>query len=730
VIHRPRFGVMVVLGGVTLPAILAAIAGLVLPAPAVLAQPGERTAPRTSPRNDADHQGQLPIRSITLYRSGVGGFERRGLVNGDEKVQLRFATEQINDILKSMVILDFGGGRIDGVSYGSKDPLNRRLSSFGVDISDDPSAAKLLSRLRGAPVRVVTPDGPVQGTILGVETRPVASGKDNEPIQTPFLNLVTEAGVRSVDLTKIASFDILDKDLAAELGKALTALAEHRADRVKTVDVSFSGNGAREAAIAYVHEMPVWKTSYRLVLPDQPEGKKADQGQPTLQGWAIVENTTDEDWENVKLSLVAGRPVSFQMDLYEPLHVARPEIPVPTVPGVMPRIYQAGEEFARKAELKDLAMNRAPAAPPAPGRSGGALRRGADRDEMMLKEAQTSGEGLSADDLTKYAAQSQAQGGEIGEVFQYQLKSPVSIARQRSAMLPILGSNIEGRRVSIFNRADSPEHPMRGVELKNSTGLQLMPGPISVYDGPSYAGDSQIGHVTTGDKRLLSYAVDLDVQAMVKDESQSSIRSLKIVSGLIQQTVKQQSKVTYAFHNKDAKRARTVLIEHPKMGGWELVAPKKASEETDALYRFELALEPSAKDAVDVVQEHTEIQSIGITQYDFNTLLAYAREGKVSQKVIDAVKRAADMQAAINDTQRRMAQLQQERQTIDQDQNRIRQNMSSVSHDTDLYRRYMTKLNEQESRMEAIRDQLEKEQETLNRQQAELQNYLRDLTVE
>jgi hypothetical protein len=736
VTHRPRFRIVLVLSGAVLPATLAALAGLAPSAALAQADPGSTGAPRaarTPPRTDAPaspEPGQLPIRAITLYRSGVGSFERRGLVSGDEKVQLRFATDQINDILKSMVILDFGGGHIDGVSYGSKEPLSRRLSSFGVDISDDPSAAKLLSRLRGAPVRVVTPDGPMEGAVLGVETRPVPSGKDNEPIQTPFLNLVTGSGIRSVDLTKIASFDILDEDLAAELGKALTALAEHRADRVKTVDVSFSGSGAREAAIAYIHEMPVWKTSYRLILPDQPEGKKADEGQPTLQGWAIVENTTDEDWENVRLSLVAGRPVSFQLDLYEPLHVARPQIPVPTVPGVMPRIYQAGEKFADRRELSEVSAAKAaaPAAPPARAGLEGRFR-GAQNDEDGAF-GQTPLATLSADDLTRYAAQSQAHGGDIGEVFQYQLKAPVSIARQRSAMLPILGSNIDGRRVSIFNRADSAEHPMRGVELTNTTGLQLMPGPISVYDGASYAGDAQIGHVTTGDKRLLSYAVDLDVQALVKDESTSAVRSIKIVSGLIQQTVKQQSKVTYAFHNKDAQRTRTVLVEHPKTDGWNLVAPQRPSEETDTLYRFELALDPSAKGALDVVQEHTDTQSIGVTQYDFNTLLAYARDGKVSQAVVDAVKKAADMQAAINNTQQRIALLDQERQTIDQDQARIRQNMSSVSRDTDLYRRYMTKLNEQESRLEAIRDGREKEQDSLTRQQLELQAYLQSLSVE
>jgi hypothetical protein len=726
--RSPRL-LFLVVAGFSFPTVITASAGLALPAPAHAqpdaARPRPPAEPRTEPR-PAEAAGRLPIKAITLYRSGVGSFERRGLVNDEEKVQLRFATEQINDILKSMVILDLDGGRIDGVSYGSKEPLQRRLSSFGVDISDDPSAARLLSRLRGAAVRVVTSQGPITGTVLGVETRPVPGGKDAAPIQTPFLNLVTQEGIRSFDLTTIGGFEILDKDLAAELGKALAALSEHRADRVKTVDVSFSGRGARQAVIAYVHEMPVWKTSYRLVLPDQPAGKAADpKAQPTIQGWAIVENTTDEDWEDVRLSLVAGRPVSFQMDLYEPLHVERPQIPVPTVPGVMPRMYQGGESFAKATELREMAAGRPPAAAPQAPQAARARR---SRDEERY--AAETGMPLEPDALTRYAAQSQAQAGEVGEVFEYALKAPVSIARQRSAMLPILASNIDGRRVSIFSRADSAEHPMRGVELKNSTGLQLMPGPISVYDGAAYAGDAQVGHITTGDTRLLAYAVDLDVQAITREDSRSEVRSLRIAAGLIQQLSKQQSRVSYAFSNKDAKRPRTLIVEHPKLAGWDLVEPKKPSEETAALYRFELTLDPSGKGTFDVVQEHTDVQGIGITSYDLSVLLAYARDGKVSPAVVDAVKKAADMQAAINQTQNRMGVLDQERALIEQDQGRIRQNMGTVSRDTDLYRRYMTKLNEQESRLEAIRDEREKLQATLTRQEGQLRDYLRDLNVE
>ena len=297
-------------------------------------------------------------------------------------------------------------------------------------------------------------------------------------------------------------------------------------------------------------------------------------------------------------------------------------------------------------------------------------------------------------------------------------------------MLPILSSAIDGRRVSIFNRADGIEHPMRGVEVTNTTGLQLMPGPLSVFDGAAYAGDAQIGHITTGDKRLLAYAVDLDVQAITKEDNVSTVRSIKIVHGLIEQTSKQVYKIAYAFANKDAKRPRQVLVEQAKMGGWDLTEPKKAAEETQDLFRFEVSLKPSESGKIDVVQERTDLQRFEVTNYDLGTLIGYAKDGKASKAVVDAVKKAADMQAAIAATQQRIQLLDQERQSIDQDQSRIRQNMNAISRDTDVYRRYLTKFNDQESRLESIKEQRDKEQATLTKQQQELAAFVAGLNVE
>jgi hypothetical protein len=517
--------------------------------------------------------------------------------------------------------------------------------------------------------------------------------------------------------------------------KALAALAAHSTDRFKNVGLSFGGTAARDVKIAYVNEMPIWKTSYRLVLPDEAKSKE----QPMIQGWAIIENTTDDDWSNIQLALVASQPVSFEMNLSQSLHITRPSLDVPTVAGAAPRIYQDGDAFADKKQMR-LAMAAPSVSAPPPGAKlsmlksdragGGGGSGGAFGSVAMADGANNDMEtGMSSEELWKQSAIAQAQSSSVGEAFQYTMKNPISIGRQQSAMLPILTSAIDGRRVSIFNRADGIDHPMRGVELTNSTGLQLIPGPVAVFDAFTYAGDAQIGYMTLNDKRLLAYAVDLSVSAAVQDDSTNTMRSIRIVDGFIEETRKQVQRTSFAFNNKDAARGRTMLVETAKIQGWELAEPKKAAEETQSLYRFELTLKPSEKATFVVAQENTFLSRISVAQYDMPTLLAYASDKKASQAVIDAAKKAAAMLATMNATAARIALLGQERQSIDADQNRIRQNMASIDHDTEVYRRYLTKFNEQESRLEAILVQTTNEQSTLQSQQDALNDYVRSLNV-
>lgn len=700
----------------------------------------------------------LPIRKITLYRSGVGFFEREGAITGDAKVQLRFNTEQINDIIKSMVVLDRSGGRIDAISYGSKEPIARRLASFGVNIADNPSVPSLLNQLRGASIRVSAGES-VTGTVLGVEDRLVAGGKDQPATKQPHLNLLTAAGIRTVAVNDISTFEILDQELAEELKKALSALAEYRADRFKTVDLHLSAggkSGARSVVVGYVQEMPVWKVSYRLILPDEPksggagtsganDAARKDGGRASsmnVQGWAIVENNSDQDWQDVRLALVSGRPVSFQMDLYEPLYLSRPFIPVPTIPGVSPRAYSGGMDGVLADSLKR--RDQKP--------TGGTAGRGVVREELsemaaksmtpasapavMMDAAGAGGvyTGMNMGEMVDYAASAQAAAAEVGEVFQYELDAPVTIERQRSAMLPIMSARISGRRVSIFSAADGSEYPMRGVELTNDSDLQLLPGPISVFDGTdgksAYAGDAQIGHIGQGDKRLLAYAVDLDVTALVKPESNSTVTKLRIVDGAFEQTVKTQTKTGYAFKNADEKRDRTIVLEHAKYDGWTLVEPAKPAEETAALYRFEVVVPSGTTEAVNVVQERIDLQRVGVMDIDTGTLLQFHRDGKLSDKVLETVREIGRRQSQINDTERAVQEYDRQIGVINQDQSRIRENMGRIDKNSQLYSRYMTKLTEQETQLEDLNTKRGDAQIRRDTLRAQLDEYIRSLNVE
>ncbi|MBL8763692.1 MAG: hypothetical protein JNM07_05435 [Phycisphaerae bacterium] len=709
----------------------------------------------------------LPIRRITLYRSGVGYFQRDGLVDGNARVQLRFQTDQINDILKSLVLLDLGGGSIDAVSYASKEPLGRRLASFGVNIADNPSLADLLSRLRGAAVEVRNTDGTkLTGTILGVELRNVPGGKDSPPIATPFLSLVTDAGLAAVAIPSVASFNLLDKALNDELKRALAALAEYRADRTKTVDLGFSGSGTRDVVVAYVHETPVWKTSYRLVLADDAGDPKAAPASAAksgaqVQGWAIVENTTDEDWTDVKLSLVSGRPVSFQMDLYEPLYLGRPMLAVPTIPGVMPRQYLAGVNLQLMEQMASAGRDITPMPQGAPGSaeraeaegtSGYALQdkslyrddAGKDAFKRSASEGRKAGAPAPAiaaekggrlrvvlgEDMTQNAAAAMAQAAEVGEVFQYELKNTVTVERQRSAMIPILSSPIEARRVSIYNRADRADHPMRGVELRNGTAMQLLPGPLAVFDGAAYAGDAQIGHLPAGDKRLLAYAVDLETEVLTKDESTSDTRKMRIVDGMFELTVKSVNKLVYAFQNKDQKRPRTVVIEHPRLGGYTLSEPSKAVEETQEQYRFEITVAPGKTGSLPVAQEQVQYQRVAVMSFDLPTVLQFQKDGKLSQAVVDAVRKAAEKQSAVNAAERSIAELDRQIASINTDQQRLRENIKSIDKSSQLYSRYQQKLNEQETQLEEIGARRTGAQAALDAARKDLDDYLRKLNVE
>ena len=713
----------------------------------------------------AQTAADVPVREVVLFSSGVGYFQHEGSVTGDTGTQLRFKTGQINDILKSLVLQDLGGGRIGVVTYPSQDPLAKTLGSFQVDISDNPSLGDLLNKLRGARITLAYfghDQENFSATVLGVEKRTLPGGKDDAPVEKEFLNVVTDKGVRSLQLDKVDRFQLEDAGLQEELNRALAAVAGARDQDKKPVDIRFNGTGARRVRLGYVVETPIWKASYRLVLAgDNPADRKP---KATLQGWAIVENQTDNDWKDVRLSLVSGRPISFVQNLYQPLYVPRPEVKPDLYASLTPQTYEGGQQDKKGQEdVLQVLTSSTPAissgggnlSEPKQTESRRRISRGmtdedpaanapapetapADRVVITGSNIPTSEEVAPPpppDTPLNPAASvsSITDAAKIGELFQYTVGN-VSLPRQRSAMIPIINDPVEVEKVSIFNQTVLGNHPLNGARLKNTTGdaKHLLAGPVTVFDEGRYAGDAQLDNVPPGETRLLSYGIDLQTSAVVKDldlTKEQTVTATKILKGALVVTRKYVSAKEYSFENK-GDHDKTVVIEHPLRAGWNLVGMPKPAETTNALHRFEQPVGAGKTERLTVREENVQSQNVSLLPMAVGDAQFYTQTGEIPKAVREALAKAIAFKQSAADTQRQINDRNAQVSTLAADQTRIRENIKSVDRTTSYATRLLKKLDDQESQIDKLRNETESLRTKLDGQTRDLQNYLNNLNVE
>ncbi|MHB9132996.1 MAG: hypothetical protein ACYDBB_18165 [Armatimonadota bacterium] len=675
---------------------------------------------------------ELPITNVVLFSSGVGYFERSGTVLNDATVQLSFKPEQINDLLKSLVLLDLDGGKVGAVTYGAKEPLSKTLQAFAVNITDNPSLAQLLNRLRGVPIEV-TATNTITGKILGVEIKKKIV--DKETFEFEILNILTDTGLRSVRLEEVTSLRLLDERLNKELQDALLVVASGLDNQRKPVLITFNGTGERRVVIGYLMETPIWKTSYRLVL-----GEKEN----LLQGWAIVENTGDADWKNVRLSLVSGRPISFIQDLYTPLYVPRPLVKPDLYVSLRPVEYagdgddtfiasgmvRTGTLPANMTNTYDISRLNDTNGGKVAANNAQILFQ-ATNDGRQQNNAQFNGwNQKDAVNQLRSSVVSAAKSSDLGQAFRYTIKEKVDLPRQQSALLPIVTGEVDAWKVSIFNPEVHGKFPLYGLRLKNTTGQHLMGGPITVYNNNVYAGDATFEDLQPSEQRLISYAIDLGMEGEQKvKEANAEILAFKIVKGTLYVNRKYHREVEYSFKVKDGKE-RTIIVEHAFNQGWKLMEPEKADEKTDRFYRFTLRLGDKQTSKLTVVEETTAQEGSVITSIDSDTIVAYMKHGKISLVVKNALEQVTQKQSELLEITRKKALYQQEIQGITNEQQRIRSNMNALNQGSDLYKRYVTKLGEQETRIERLRGLIEDLQEREESQRKELNAYVAGLTLE
>jgi hypothetical protein len=722
-------------------------AGLAVAAAAALyvTQPSFSTARNEGARKAAGKSataGLLPISQVVLFSSGVGYFQREGSIEGDQRVDLSFPQQDVNDLIKSLTLRDMDGGHISAVSYDSNVPVERTLQSFAVNLTGNPTFAAILNQARGEKVEVVLQQAAAQpanltGSVVGVEKKKVQVGKDT--VEVECLNLWCADGMRSVKLSEVQRIRFLNALMESEFKKALDTLALGHDAQKKTVSIHFSGKGKRAVKVGYVVENPVWKTSYRLVLAKQDAKKdkgakqkeKADK--PYLQGWAVVENTTDEDWNAVRMALISGRPISFQMNLYDALFIKRPVVEPELFASLRPPSYSGGLGGKMPPAPSAAGASPAPMAPPAgfgpPGR-GGFSGESKDAKAGGTYYARDLQERLNEKlDLGRSVA-SAASASKLGDYFQYAIDHAVTLPRQKSALLPIVAKDVEGERVSIYNEGTHAKFPLLGLALTNSTGMHLTQGPITVYEGSTYVGDARIADLQKGERRLLSYAIDLgtEVQAVPSSDN-GKITSVKIVKGIVHTTTKVKDSKTYTIANRNDVD-RVVLIEHPNRTDFRLTSKDKPWETARDFHRFQVKV-PAGKTLPYSVSEEKDFgSSVALTNSDDQFIRIVLNEKVTSDKVKAALNKALELRGKLAQSLRELQQQQRQLADITADQDRLRKNLREMPPTAAAYKRYLKKFDDQETQIEKFQATIKELQDAEHAQRKDYETFLANLNVE
>ncbi len=682
----------------------------------------------------------LPIKRVSIYSNGVAYIERRGIVSGNAEINLSFKQSQVDDVLKSMVVLDLGQGRIGAVSYNSSQPVSARTAEipFSVESKSENSEenvggmAEVLAQLQGAKVIVTASRGTATGSILTVEKRNVNSNNkadEKTSISTDYaLVIASESGeISSFEMSEIRSVKLLDEDTKRDLNEFANATASARRRDAKTITVTSEGNGSREMIISYTISAPIWKTTYRVVLDEQ--------GKPFFQGWAIVDNVSDEDWTNIKLSLVSGTPISFIQPIQKPLYRYRPIIPIPEDLNLQPQIYDpesgsgSGNGFgdgsgdgAGSGRGSGGGESPPPPPPPKPDFES------ANNNFIVSTGFKDTG---VSDALIneKSGVQTAANGAEIGDLFAYNIEQPITITRNRSALIPIVQTKMEGERVSIFreNTENDQPRPMSGLLLKNITAMTFEGGSMTVLDRDAYAGEALMERLKPKEQRLISFALDLGTLVTIENkEDREPAQIVKAVNGIFEIHYFRTDRKTYKITNQ-TDRDKTIYIEHPVRQNW-ILANNSAKPDftTPRFYRFRLELKPFETKEISVVENQGMKDS-----YTLSTLSPKDLEFFVARKSIDEKSRAQlskliDLRMQINQINAKLVEFDAEIGAITADQERFRENIEALSKTPEakqLIARYIAKANEQESRLE----QINKERQTLSNEKERLE---RELAIE
>lgn len=660
----------------------------------------------------------LKLRRVLLSSGGVGYYEFEAQVNGDAVLALDVPLEQVDDVLKSIVVFDDKGG-VGAVRLPGREPLSEvfRDLPFGFDALT--SAPALFGSLRGAEV-VITGKRALTGRLIGVDPEITMLPDGLGTTTRHRVSLLTAAGVQQFVLEEQDSVRFADAALEAQVNTALNAIAENRVRDRRSLEINARGTGERSVRVGYVVSAPLWKTSYRLSL------SKAKNG---LQGWAHLENLSGRDWEGVELTLASGNPVTFRQALYTAYFVSRPEVPVEVLGRVLPQVNQGSialDEEDRRTKMGRLSRDGASTEAPA---------------EMEVADSMMAGSAAMSADAPPVPAPEPV--GMAGGAFAtaredastqvvLRLSEPVTVPSGQSLTVPVIDATVQADTIALYQPSTHARHPLAAVKLKNDTGTGLPPGVVTLYDGRGsavdYVGDARLAPMPAGEDRLLSFAVD---QAVIVDREDKSVRTVvsgKINQGYLQLSVRENERTKYRIKSSAAD-ARTVLIEHPRRYDWEIEPGHEGVELTDTAYRIPVKVAAGQSIETDVGLTRTVAESYALADMQPENLVWYSEDGSLDPKVRAAFKQLSAKRAEIEKLRRSIERLEAAKARLFEDQSRLRDNLSRVPSESDLHARYLTKLAAQETELDKVGIEAENAREALTAAEAAYAELIRTLEV-
>ena len=630
----------------------------------------------------------IPIRQVILYKSGVGYFERAGRLGPGESGRLDFKASDMNDVLKSLTV-ENQGGRVTGLRYDSSEPLDKKLADFPFKIDGQASLAVFLDQMKGARIEIKYGTETVSGAVLSGRLQ---AADDKHPEREQAVLMLDSGELRTFDLAAAGALRFVDPRLQSQLRDYLTVVNQSRSLDKRSLYIDSSDAKERQIQASYMVPMPVWKSSYRLIFNDKTD--------PTLEGWAIIDNTTGEDWTNVALAVVSGRPVSFISRLYEPKYLARQTVDLPEDRAAAPVVYGGvvgGVPTDATAPSRvriggNLAGAMPPASPPAKALVGD---RNGTVGELEAFQRLSTASGVSVD----------VAAADLGELFEYRFSTPVTVKKDESTMLPFLQQKIGARKLLIYSESYG-EHPMSAAELTNSTGKTLDGGPITVFEGASYSGEALMATLKAADKRLISYAVDLGTRVTTAyDSGRSVVREIHVNRGVLTARSAVQETRTYSIRNVDAK-PKTLIIEQVQQPEYHVLNPKP-TETTGTANRFEVKLDADSTQKFPIVQERVYDTTTSVSNITRDILATYVQNKAISDAGRRQLQQVIDTERQIADLDNQIRQADADIKTLVDDQSRVRQNLESLNHvsgQQDQVQKYARQLADHESQLATQRD--------------------------